>query len=532
MAPANQFICLLPVLAGLGCAGSTGPRSANSAFKTAQTHVVSSTGVASPEVLALLPVAQASVSLTVHMDRERQTILGIGGSLTQASAAALGRLSSAQRTAVLEAYFGPEGAGYSLTRTHIGSSDFSEYSYSYVPNKDPKLESFSVQEDEKNGLINLILDARRVSGARFEIIASPWTAPAWMKEGGKLYDPKKGRGGRLLVAHYDTFARYLVKYLRAYAQRGLDIWAITPVNEPQGNAGTWESMEMTPEEQRDFLRVLGPRLREAKLDPRILIFDQNRAEMGAYTEVLFNDAVTGPLTYGTAVHWYNSTYKVYEDILEEQHRLYPDKVIVHSEGTIDSVAGEASCHQTCPNPPCGCEQLYAWWKDDAWYWEKKATDWGWDWAQNREVDHPKYAPAHRYARDLVVGLGHWLAGWVDWNIVLDKRGGPNHVNNYCLAPVMVDGESDTVYYTPLFSIMKQVSRHTRPGAVVLETTLNGPKGFYATAVRNPDGSVAVHVFNESGAEVSYALELTDESLAPVRTAVVSPHASLQTVVFK
>ena len=84
--------------------------------------------------------------------------------------------------------------------------------------------------------------------------------------------------------------------------------------------------------------------------------------------------------------------EVYEDVLDTQHELYPDKVIIHTEGTIDSVSAEASCNQQCLKPPCGCEDLYAWWQDDAWYWEKEATDWGWDWAQNREVDHPKYAP--------------------------------------------------------------------------------------------------------------------------------------------
>jgi len=468
--------------------------------------------------------ATGDIRITVHPDRMRQVFLGVGGSLTQASAAALKKLSPAKRAEVLEAYFGKDGAQYALSRTHIASSDFTEYSYTYAPKKEAELKDFSIEEDRKNGLLDLIKDAQKVSGAQFQLIASPWTAPPWMKDNGKFYDSPKGRGGKLLEQHHATFARYFARYIEAYKKEGIDIWAVTPVNEPQGNNGTWESMEMGPEQQREFVRVLGKQLRASGLGTKILIFDQNRAEMEEYTKVLFEDKEVASLVYGTAVHWYNSTFKVYEDVLDAQNTRYPDKVIIQSEGTIDSVSGGASCKGQCTNKPCGCEKLFSWWQDDAWYWKKEATDWGWDWSPRKE-DHPKYAPAFRYARDLVVGIGHWLAGWVDWNIVLDKRGGPNHVGNYCLAPIMVDGETDTVYYTPLYHIMKQVSRNARPGGVVLETTVQAPKGVHAMAIANPDGTTALHVFNESGADVEYALQLGTKT-----TTLTSPKSSLQTLV--
>jgi glucosylceramidase len=470
----------------------------------------------------------APVRITVHLDRERQTFYGVGGSLTQASAAALATIRPEQRAAILEAYFGPDGAAYALSRTHIASSDFSTESYLYVSEEpDPELESFSIQADRDNGLLALIQDARAVPGADFRIVASPWSAPPWMKDNGRLYDPESRRGGRLLREHYGTFARYFVRYLEAYRDEGIPIWAISPVNEPGGNSGNWESMEMSPEEQRDFIRVLGPTLREAGFDTRVLIFDQNRLEMAEFTETIFNDPEAAPYAFGTAVHWYNSTYRVYEDVLDAQHALYPDRVIIHTEGTIDSIAADASCAQQCSaGPPCGCEEMFAWWQNDGWYWEREATDWGWDWAENREEDHPRYAPAFRYARDLVVGMAHWLAGWIDWNIVLDKRGGPNHVDNWCLAPVMVDGETDAVYYAPTFHILRQVSRNSRPGGVVLQATIDGgPEGLHAAAIRNPDGSIAVHVFDEGEADVPYVLEVGDATYA-----ITSPAASLQTVV--
>ena len=471
------------------------------------------------------PRSEVAAHLTVHLDRERQTFLGIGGSLTQASAAALATLSPEKRQEVLQAYFGPEGAHYALSRTHIASSDFSEESYSYVPEADPTLMSFSVQVDEDNGLLPLIRAAKAIPGSDFALVASPWTAPAWMKDNGKLYDPEAHVGGRLLPEHNETFARYFVEYLRAYADEGIDVWAVTPVNEPQGNGGAWESMDMSAEEQRDFVKILGPTLRNAGFDTKILVFDQNRAEMADYTEVIYGDAAASAHAWGTGVHWYNSTTKVYEDVLDAQHARWPDKPIVHTEGTADNIATALSCADACPNVPCGCEEEDAWWQDDGWYWSKEATDWGWDWAPEREVDHPKYAPAFRYARDLVVGMNHWIAGWIDWNIALNRQGGPNHVGNWCLAPVMVDGETNTVYYTPLFHVLSQVSRHSRPGGVVLETALDGPEGLHAAAIRNPDQTVAVHVFNETVDDLTYRLAIGQRTLT-----LTSPSASLQTIV--
>ena len=142
--------------------------------------------------------AEATAAINVYPDRERQVFHGVGGSLTQASAAALGKLSPEKRAEVLAAYFGPDGAGYALSRTHVGSSDFSEYSYDYAPDDDPSLAGFSIEEDRQNGLLELITDAQAVPGASFRIVASPWTAPPWMKDNGKYYG--QGRGGRLLEA--------------------------------------------------------------------------------------------------------------------------------------------------------------------------------------------------------------------------------------------------------------------------------------------------------------------------------------------
>ena len=460
----------------------------------------------------------ADARVTVHSDRPRQTVLGIGSSLTQATAAALSTLPDAERRRVLAMAFGPDGAAFSMARTHIASCDFSTSSYTYAPEPDPTLAGFSLEADRQNGHLALLRDAHAVAGADFRLIASPWTAPPWMKDNGSFFDAAAHRGGALLTEHYETFARYTARYIEAMADEGMRTWAVTPVNEPHGNRGTWESMEMSPAEQRAYVAVLGRVLRERGHDARVLIYDQNRCGMQEYADAVFADPEAAPHAWGTAVHWYDSTFRVYGDLLDALHAAWPDRPIIQTEGCIDNVFSHGEYKGPgAPTP---------WWRDDGWYWRKEATDWGWDWAEDPEVDHPPYAAAFRYARDLVGGLGHWLSGWVDWNLALDRRGGPNHVENFCLAPVLVDG--DQVYVTPLFHILSQVARHTRPGAVVHDRTLEGPEGLWATAARGPaasGGARVVHLFNETASTLSVELSWDDAAAR-----VDCPPAALLTVI--
>ena len=196
-----------------------------------------------------------SSSIEILPGETFQTITGFGGSFTEASAHLLNELQPELRWQILEAYFGESGARYSLTRTHINSCDFSLSNYSYAPVPgDKELTNFSVEEDERD-LIPMIKDAMQVSKDGFKIIASPWTAPPWMK------DNNDWRGGKLLPEYNDTWALFFSKYLNAYNSEGIDIWGVTVENEPLGNDKNWESMHFTPDEMTDFVKNhLGPKL--------------------------------------------------------------------------------------------------------------------------------------------------------------------------------------------------------------------------------------------------------------------------------
>ena len=420
-------------------------------------------------------------------DEKFQTITGFGGSFTEASAYLLNKLSKQKRDTILEAYFGENGAKYSLTRTHMNSCDFSLSNYSYAPVEgDKELKNFSIEED-RDDLIPMIKDAMAVSKDGFKILASPWTAPPWMK------DNNDWRGGKLLPEYYDTWALFFSKYLDAYKAEGIDIWGFTVENEPLGNNNNWESMHYSPEEMTAFVKnYLGPKLEADKHNVKILGYDQNRGEeLNEWVKVMYQDEASSKYFDGTAVHWYGSTYDWFPESLQFAHNAAPDKYLIQSEACGDSEVPK--------------------WQDDAWYWSKEATDWGWDWAPEKDKHlHPKYSPVYRYARDIIGCMNNWVDGWIDWNMVLDKQGGPNWFKNWCLAPVIVDAEKDEVYFTPIYYTLTHFSRYIRPGAARIGFE-NTDDSLMVTAAQNPDGSITVVILNQDLAAKNFVLSLGESS---------------------
>ena len=438
----------------------------------------------------------------IHLNFEQkfQTISGFGGAFTEASAHLLNQMTPKKRTEILDAYFSRKGANYSLTRTHMNSCDFSLSNYSYTPVEgDLHLEHFSIEEDRED-LIPMIKDALATSEDGFKLFASPWTAAPWMK------DNNKWVGGKLLPEFYDTWALFFSKYADAYKQEGIDIWGFTVENEPLGNGNNWESMHFTPEEMTDFVQHhLGPKLEaDGKGHLKILGYDQNRQEIKEWVDVMYKDEASSKYYDGTAIHWYESTYDFFPEALQYAHQKAPNKYLIQTEACVDSEVPV--------------------WKDDAWYWKKEATDWGYDWREEeKKYLHPKYAPANRYARDIIGCLNNWVDGWVDWNMVLDRQGGPNWFKNWCIAPIIVDPKADEVYYTPLYFIMTHFSKFIRPGAEVIGVD-STDKNLMVTAAQNPDGSVAVVVFNEGMEQKSFELK----TLESTKQISISPQA-IQTI---
>ena len=157
----------------------------------------------------------------------------------------------------------------------------------------------------------------------------------------------------------------------------------------------------------------------------------------------------------------------------------------------------------------GCD-IALLWEDDDWYWREEATDWGYTWREpEKKYLHPKYAPVHRYARDIIGCLNHWVNGWIDWNMVLDRQGGPNWFENWCVAPVLVDPDQDAIYFTPLYYVMCHFSKFIRPGFVVIQHSC-ADQDIMATAIKADENRFVVVLFNPTKEPKHIQIKVIDQ----------------------
>jgi glucosylceramidase len=465
--------------------------------------------------------APAGTKDTVVVDTTalRQEIVGYGSSFTESAAYVLQKISAAERTKALESLYGSSGAWFSLTRTTLASSDFGPVGkYAYAAKAD--LSDFSVVEDEPD-LIPMIQDAMKASGASFKILASPWSAPPFMKDNNLYYDNVKLRGGKLLAQYYPTYATYFSKYIAAYKAKGIDIWAVTPQNEPLGNDGQWEGMEFTAQEMATFLGTnLGPTLATDHPTVKILDFDHNRDKVEAWETTVFGNANAAKYVDGTGVHWYSSSFMVYEDVIDRIHTARGNShLIVNTEAAV----GTTTITTT--------DYFDQW----AWWWEIHGTVASWQ----DPVTSPPSSRVGHYLRDLVVGMNHWFNGFIDWNVVLDRFGGPRHICDPskttcgCAAPIMIDTTTGKLFYTPLYYVLAHFSKYVRPGARALATT--APAGLIASAAWNPDGTVAVVVANTFNNPSEYASVVDRSFRIQIGTKAIDlqiPAHAIQTIVVR
>ena len=410
-----------------------------------------------------------------------QKLIGIGGAFTESAATVINRLPQKRRTEILNAYFSPGGSNYSLCRVPIGSCDFSLTSYSYDETPgDTSLAKFSIAHD-KEALIPLIKAAKAVPGAKFELLASPWSPPGWMTTRNALV----ARNNHLKPEFYKTYAEYLAKYLKAYASEGLSISYMTIQNESWSDSGKWETTQFQPTETVDFVKALGPVFATNNIGSKILIYDHNKGlnnqgenQIKHYADRVFGDGDARKFIWGVAFHWYGETQTDPFTDMKVTHEAYPEQHLIHSE----------ACAEGGPHPN-------------------------------------DYAVGERYGHDIIGCLNNWTEGWIDWNLVLDTSGGPNHANNLCSAPILADTATGNLIYNPSYYYLAHISKYFRPGAVILKT-MSSDQDLEATACRNPDGKTSLAVMNRTEKQINYKVKYGDQILKPT----IPPH-SITTFVF-
>src|SRR5215217_8115912 len=270
-------------------------------YTTAQNTSLKLTPVEDIEFTDPGSLVERKVFIFLDDSRNFQTMLGIGGAITDASAETFARLTPVQQNELLKAYFDPkQGIGYTLARTNMQSCDFSSGSYTYVDENDKDLTSFDIKQDEKYR-IPLIKKAMATAG-KLTLYVSPWSPPGWMKDNNDVL-----HGGKLLPQYQQSWANFFVKYIKEYEKRGIPVWGLTVQNEPLA-VQKWESCIFTAEEERDFIKnYLGPTLQKNGLGSKKLIaWDHNRDFVYQRAETILSDADAAKYVWGIGYHWYET----------------------------------------------------------------------------------------------------------------------------------------------------------------------------------------------------------------------------------
>jgi len=431
--------------------------------------------------LTFTPMGQpkeTQVCVFVDPSRRFQTVLGVGGALTDAAAETFARLPPLRQQEILDAYFDPDkGIGYTLGRTSIHSCDFSSGSYTYVGEGDKELKSFSVDHDRQ---FRIPFIKRAVTAARgtLTLFCSPWSPPAFMKTNNDML-----HGGQLRPEFAPSWANYFAKFIKAYQQQGIRLWGTTVQNEPMATQ-QWESCIYSAEDERDFLKNhLGPTLkREGLGDRKIIVWDHNRDLIYQRASTILADPDAARYAWGIGFHWYEpwSGGDPMFDNVRLVRETFPNHNLIFTEGCVDAFKAD---------------DLHNWRLGEA------------------------------YGRSMINDFNGGAVGWTDWNVLLDERGGPNHVGNYCFAPVHADTGTGELTYTNSYSYIGHFSKFVRPGARRIASSPSR-SALLSTAFVNPDGKVSVVVMNRGDQRIDYHLWV-DGSAAEVSSL---PH-SIQTLVF-
>ena len=421
---------------------------------------------------------ESEVSIFVNPSVQFQSMLGIGGAITDASAEVFAKLPVAKQEEYLKAcYDQKEGIGYSLARTNIHSCDFSSGSYVYVTDEDKELKTFSLAHD-KQFRLPLIKKSIAAAGGKLLLYASPWSPPAYMKDNKNML-----KGGKLLKEFNASWALYFTKFIKAYEAENIPVWGITIQNEPMA-IQPWESCIFTAEEERDFLKNhLGPTMeKEGYGDKKIIVWDHNRDLLNHRANTIFGDPEASKYAWGIGMHWYepwSGGQPMYDNVHNVQES-FPTKNILFTEGCVDKF--DTLGYQSWPN-------------------------------------------AEKFGSSMIKDFNNGTVGWTFWNVLLDEKGGPNHVGNYCFSPIHADTRTGELIYTPTYYYIGHFSKFIRPNAKRV-STVTSKSHLLATSYLNEDGKMATVIMNQSADTIKFKLYVGSKAVEET----ILPHA-IQTFVY-
>lgn len=399
---------------------------------------------------------ETEIFVFIDPGKSFQTMLGIGGAVTDAAAETFAKLPKESQQELLGAYFDKaKGIGYSIIRTNMNSCDFSSDNYTYVSENDKELKSFSLAHDEQFKIP--LLKRAFSANSKINLFVSPWSPPAWMKDNNDML-----HGGKLKEEFKQSWANYYVKFIRGLEAHGVPVWGLTVQNEPMAKQ-RWESCIYTAEDERDFIKkYLGPTLQKNGLGSKKLIaWDHNRDLIYQRASTILEDPGAEKFVWGIGFHWYETwtgSAMQFENV-KYVKETFPGTNLLFTEGCIEKFDLD------------------------------RVNDW---------------SLGEKYGRSMINDFNSGSVGWTDWNILLDEKGGPNHVGNFCFAPIHADTRTGKLIYTNEYYYIGHFSKFIRPGAKRIVASSNRDV-LLSTAYIGPDGKLVVVVMNSSDQKLLYRL---------------------------
>ena len=350
--------------------------------------------------------------INLYPEVEYQQVEGFGGALTDSAGYVYSLMDVEQKEEMISNYFGKDNMKYDLVRIPIDSCDFSLEHYEADSDEaDENFDKFSFERVEKY-IIPLLDDVEKKYGEKIEIMLSPWSPPVYMKTNGD-----RNHGGKLKKEYTKRWADYICRYIEEYRSRGYKVTKLTMQNEPKA-VQTWDSCVYTAKEQKEFLKnYMWPALVEHKLDDiEIYIWDHNKERAFEWANTII-DEETDQMVAGIAFHWYSGDHFEALQMIKEK---FPNKKLLLSEACIEYSKFAAA-----------------------------------DYLKN----------AQKYAHDIIGNFNNGMNTFLDWNIVLDEIGGPNHVGNFCDAPYLYDTKNKKLIESNICGHLWHFSHFIEKGAV-------------------------------------------------------------------
>ncbi|XP_045476570.1 putative glucosylceramidase 4 [Harmonia axyridis] len=410
--------------------------------------------------------ASSSNLIIINRNNTYQSINGFGGALTDSAGINIMSLPPRAADHLMRSYFTGMGSMYSICRVPMGGTDFSTHGYSYNDGSEDKdLANFKLAEEDFKYKIPLMRIARNLSmyQTQLKFFTSTWVAPKWMKDNGRY------EGGSLKNEHYQTWAKYFLKFLEEYKKQGFDFWGITTGNEPLLSKLTavtkipsvgWNSSTASV-----WIKDhLAPTLRSSKFsDIKLMAIDDQRVFFSDYLTNLMQNETTRNYVDGFAVHWYLNSF-ISPEVLTGAHQRFPDKFLLSTEAS---------------------SGFYPW---------------------NKHVDLGSWERGEKYANDIIDNLNNWVTGWVDWNIALDLKGGPTFIKNYIDSPIIVNSTAGEFYKQPMYYAIGHFSKFIPVGSVRIEAVSNLNLPMVAFTRPGPDNKMVLVLLNKNKNSVSVSVK--------------------------